>query len=151
MPSQLPAPPADVAALVDGLRPALLRLSRKLRRESHQLGLSPIDMFVLAGVKLRPGVGVCELADDEQISRPTMSAHVKRLEAAGWIERQAPDASDKRRVGLALTHAGAEALEAVRRQRNDWLAARLGALSPQAREALRQAIGPLSQLAGDRP
>jgi len=82
-------------------------------------------------VRKKPGVGVSELADFERMSRPSMSAHVKRWRPAGWIARQAPDAEDKRRVGLALTVAGGKALDAVRRRRNDWLARQLTASRPR--------------------
>lgn len=143
-------PDPDVLALVEGLRPALLRLSRLLRRESQSLGLSPLDAMILGAIKKHPGIGLSDLADHEQMSRPTMSAHVKRLEAAGWIARQAPDSDDKRRIGLAITPKGGKALDAVRRRRNDWLAARLSTLSPQARAAIAAAIGPLEQVSGDR-
>ena len=142
--------PADITALADALRPALLRLSRQLRKESQRFGMSPLDAMLLGLVKHREGIGVSELADLEQMSRPTMSSHVKRLEQAGWIARRAPDSDDKRRVGLAVTPAGRRALDAVRRQRNDWLAGRLAQQSPQAREILRAAVGPLAQIAGDK-
>ena len=146
-----PRPSPDVAALAEGLRPALLRLSRKLRQESQRVGLSPLDVILLGWVKKCDGIGVSELADNEQLSRPTMSAHVKRLEASGWLRRLAPDSGDKRRVGLTLTPAGLKALDAVRRRRNDWLAKQLATLSPEARAAVAAAIGPLEQIAGDRP
>ena len=145
-----PIPSAEVAALAEGLRPVVLRLSRHLRRQSHSLGLSPLDAMILGGILKKDGIGVSELADREQMSRPTMSAHVKRLEAAGYIARLAPDSEDKRRVGLTLTPAGRKALEAVRRRRNDWLAQKLAVLSPEACAALEAAIGPLGQLAGER-
>jgi DNA-binding MarR family transcriptional regulator len=80
-----------------------------------------------------------------------MSAHVKRLEAAGWIARQEPHADDKRRVGLTLTPAGARTLEAVRRRRNDWLARQLSTLPADGRAALLAAIAPLEQIGGERP
>jgi DNA-binding MarR family transcriptional regulator len=143
-------PAADVSALADGLRPALLRISRQLRREAQPLGLSPLDATLLTAVSKREGVGVSELAELEQTSRPTMSAHVKRLEAAGWLKRLPPPSDDKRRFGLVISPAGKKALDAVRRRRNDWLEARLAALTPEAREALRQALGPLGQIAGER-
>ena len=141
---------ADISALADALRPALLRLSRQLRKESQRFGMSPLDVMLLGLVKHREGIGVSELADLEQMSRPTMSSHVKRLEQAGWIARQAPDSDDKRRVGLVITPAGRRAMDAVRRQRNDWLAGRLAGLTPEARELVRAAIGPLSQIAGEK-
>jgi DNA-binding MarR family transcriptional regulator len=149
MTARPPHPSSDVQALAEALRPALLRLGRKLRRESQALGLSPLDAMLLGAVRKKPGVGVSELADFERMSRPSMSAHVKRLEAAGWIVRRAPDSDDRRRVGLSLTPAGAKALDAVRRRRNDWLARHLSALSPRDREALAAAIGALEQIAGD--
>lgn len=144
-------PPADVQALAEGLRPVLLRLSRQLRREAQSLGLSPLDAMILGAIRKHEGIGVSELADHEQMSRPTMSAHVKRLEAAGWIARLAPDSEDKRRVGLTVTAAGGRALDAVRRRRNDWLARRLSNLPPEARAAIQAAIGPLEQISGERP
>ena len=143
-------PDSDLFLLAESLRPALLRLSRQLRRESQRLGLSPLDAILLGLIYKRPGVGVSELAELEMIAKPTMSAHIKRLEADGWIARQAPDSEDRRRVGLAVTPAALTALEAVRRQRSDWLARRLEALSPEARDALRADIAPLEQLAGER-
>ncbi len=139
-----------MVALAEALRPALLRASRQLRREAQKAGVSALDAQLLMVIRKNPGVGAGELADREQMTRPSMSGHVKRLEAAGWIERDPAGSEDRRRVGLRLTGAGQTALEAIRRRRNDWLAARLGALSPQARDALAAAIGPLGHLAGDR-
>ena len=143
-------PAADVSALADGLRPALLRISRHLRREAQPLGLSPLDATLLTAVSKREGVGVSELAELEQTSRPTMSAHVKRLQAAGWLKRLPPPPDDKRRFGLVISAAGRKALDAVRRRRNDWLEARLAALDPDAREALKHALEPLARIAGER-
>jgi DNA-binding MarR family transcriptional regulator len=150
MTTTLLRPGADVSALADALRPALLRISRQLRREAQPLGLSPLDATLLTAVSKREGVGVSELAELEQTSRPTMSAHVKRLEAAGWLKRLPPPSDDKRRFGLVISATGRKALDAVRRRRNDWLEARLAALEPDARDALRQALGPLAQIAGER-
>jgi DNA-binding MarR family transcriptional regulator len=143
-----PSPP-DVSVLADGLRPSFLKIGRLLRREAQSVGLSPLDATLVNAVSKREGVGVSELAELEQTSRPTMSAHVKRLEAAGWIKRLPPPDEDKRRFGLALTPSGRKALDAVRRRRNDRLAERLAKLTPEARAALAEAIGPLAQLAGD--
>jgi len=150
MTTLLDRPDQDVSTLADALRPSLLKISRQLRREAQPLGLTPLDVTLLSTVGKREGVGVSELADLEQTSRPTMSAHVKRLEAAGWICRLPPPAEDKRRFGLVITQAGKKALDAVRRRRNDWLAHRLAALSPGARAALAKAAGPLAQIAGGR-
>ncbi len=150
MTTVLDRPDQDVFSLAEALRPSLLKISRTLRREAQPLGLSPMDVTLLSQIGKREGIGVSELADLEQTSRPTMSAHVKRFEAQGWVRRLPPPAEDRRRFGLVITAAGKKALDAVRRRRNDWLAARLAALSPAARAALAQASGALAQIAGER-
>jgi DNA-binding MarR family transcriptional regulator len=140
----------DILPLADALRSALLKVSRALRREAQRAGVSALDAQVLGVVKKYAGIGVSELAEREQMTRASMSGHVKRLEAAGWIARAAPDHDDRRRVGLALTAKGAKALDAIRRRRNDWLAGRLAKLSDAERSALAAAAGPLVRLAEDR-
>ena len=137
--------PTDPAQLAEALRPALLRVARRLRLEAQKAGVSALDAVILGQIHRRPGVGVCDLADAEQISRPTMSGHVKRLEAAGWVVR-AEVAEDARRAGLQVTPAGERRLETIRRLRNDWLAARLARLEPDDREDLARAAPALLRL-----
>jgi len=149
MNAQIPSE-RDVLPLVDALRSPLLRLSRALRREAQRAGVSALDAQLLGVVRKNAGIGVSELADLEQMTRASMSSHVKRMEAAGWIARAAADAADRRRVGLTLTAKGARALDAIRRRRNDWLAARLARLSREERALLAAAAGPLARLAEDR-
>ena len=140
----------DILPLVDALRSPLLRLARALRREAQRAGVSALDAQLLGVVKKSGGIGVSDLADREQMTRASMSSHVKRMEAAGWIARAAANADDRRRVGLTLTAKGGKALDAIRRRRNDWLAARLAGLSREERAALAAAVGPLARLAEDR-
>ncbi|MBS0411340.1 MAG: MarR family transcriptional regulator [Proteobacteria bacterium] len=140
----------DIVDLAEVLRPALLRTSRALRREAQRAGVSALDAQILGAVKKNPGIGVSALADREQMTRPSMSSHVKRLEASGWLGRDEASQDDRRRVGIRLTPKGLKALDAIRRRRNDWLAARLSLLTPEARAALAAAAEPLARLAGDR-
>jgi|SRR5579859_168870 len=135
----------DVLTLAEALRGPLLRVSRKLRQEGQKAGLTAQETLILGYLKKNPGAGVSELADMEQISRPTMSSHVKRLERAGWLTRT-DDAQDGRRQGLTVTAAGARKHEAIQRLRNDWLAARLSNLTPNERERLMSAAAPLLRL-----
>jgi DNA-binding MarR family transcriptional regulator len=149
----MPAPLAeslDISALAEILRAPLLRVSRKLRQEAQKVGLSAQDALILGYVRKNPGVGVSALADFDQISRPTMSSHVKRLEAAGWLSRT-DNAEDGRRSGLNLTAAGLRKIETLRRHRNDWLAARLVRLTPAERERLAEAAAPLLKLVSLAP
>jgi DNA-binding MarR family transcriptional regulator len=135
----------DLSALAEALRGPLLRVSRKLRQEAQKAGLSVQDALILGYVRKHPGAGVSELADADQISRPTMSTHVKRLEAAGWLTRSG-HAEDGRRSGLAVTAAGGRKLDAIQRLRNDWLSARLALLTDAERARLADAAAPLLRL-----
>jgi DNA-binding MarR family transcriptional regulator len=144
------ADPVDVAALAEALRAPFLKVSRRLRQAGQKAGLTAQETVILAYLKKNPGAGVSELADFEQISRPSMSSHVKRLEAAGWITRT-DDAEDGRRQGLTVTPAGLRKHAAAQALRNDWLAARLRRLSPAEREALMAAAAPLLKLASVEP
>ena len=136
---------AETLALADNLRAPLLRVARRLRQEAQRAGSSALDALILGHIRRHPGVGVSELAQAEQISRPSMSGHVKRLEAAGWVSR-IDDANDGRRSGLRITPQGEAQVNAVRQRRNDWLADRLARLTPEARAALAAAGPPLLQL-----
>lgn len=141
------AAPAElsVTVLADALRPALLRVSRRLRQEAQKAGLSAQDALLLGAIKKRPGIGVSALAEAEHTSKPTMSSHVKRLEALGLVARSDDDA-DARRSGLTITPAGGRKLEAIRRQRNDWLAGRLATLTQAEQSILAAAAAPLLKL-----
>jgi DNA-binding MarR family transcriptional regulator len=145
MPAAPDAETDDIFALAEALRAPILKVSRKLRQQGQKVGLSAQDALILGYLKRNPGAGVSALADFEQISRPTMSSHVKRLEAAGWLSRT-DDAEDGRRQGLTVTPAGARKHEAIQRRRNDWLAARLVRLSGAERDVLLAAAGPLLKL-----
>ena len=138
----------DVRGLAEALRPALLRVSRQLRREAQRAGASALDAQLLGVIKKHPGIGVSDLADYEQMAKPTMSSHVKRLEEAGWVARDEALAEDRRRVGIRLTTQGEDALDVIRQRRNDWLAGRLSGLSASDRAALEAAAAPLLRLAG---
>lgn len=136
----------SVVELADALRPGVMRLSRRLRNEAQKAGLSAQDAILLGLVKARPGIGVSGLAEAEQTSKPTISGHIKRLEAEGLVVRDA-DAEDGRRSGLTLTRLGVRKLEQIRAQRNDWLAKRLAKLEPAEREQLAAAAAALFKLA----
>lgn len=135
----------QVHKLAEQLRPAFLRIARHLRREAQRLGLSALDAQLLGLVWEKPGIGVSELAELEHMSRPAMSAHMKRLVDAGWIARQTmAKNADRRHVGLVMTDEGNKVLAAIIRQRGDWLAARLSALSPEHYAVLEAALEPLT-------
>lgn len=140
-------PRGELEDVAEVLRPAILRLSRRLYREAQKIGASALDVQLLSVIKARPGIGVNELAAKERMSAPTMSAHVKRLERAGWVLREAePESGDRRRAPLRLSPDGASALEAIRRSRTDFLLDRLAGLDPEEFFLLRAAVPALQKL-----
>ena len=136
---------ADPVALANDLRPILLRLSRELRKETEDLGVTGRQVTLLWLIRNHPGLSLRELAAEERISAPALSGHVDRLEKAGLIERARDDA-DRRRVGLTLTEEGVKLLRRVRARRTSWLADRLKGLEPDELDAVEAAIAPLRAL-----
>jgi DNA-binding MarR family transcriptional regulator len=141
----MPVMTLEPLAVANRLRPALLKLARELRRESHALGVTGGQVSLLFQIQLNRGIGVRDLAALERISPASMSSHVDRLERAGLIQRT-PDPSDRRRQGLSLSGEGERVLRSVRSRRTAWLAARLQQLSPEELAALDAAVAPLLAL-----
>jgi DNA-binding MarR family transcriptional regulator len=135
-------------AVANRLRPALLKLARELRRESHALGVTGGQVSVLFQIQQNRGIGVRDLAALERVSPASMSSHVDRLERAGLIQRT-PDPSDRRRQGLSLSTEGERVLRSVKSRRTAWLASRLQQLSPDEVAALDAAVEPMLALIED--
>jgi len=136
---------ADPLTAANLLRPVLLRLSRELRQETEQLGVTSRQVTLLWLIRGNPGMSLRELAAEERISAPALSGHVDRLEKAGLLAR-VRDESDRRRVGLALTDEGERLLRRVRARRTTWLADRLRGLDDDELAAVEAAIEPLGKL-----
>jgi DNA-binding MarR family transcriptional regulator len=130
------------------LRPALLKLARELRRESHALGVTGGQVTLLIQIRRHRGLGVNDLAALERISPAAMSGHVDRLEKAGLVTRT-PHESDRRKHVLALTDEAERVLRSVKSRRTAWLAARLKTLEPEELRAVDEAIEPLFKLLED--
>ncbi len=131
--------------LAEELRPSFLKLGRELRRETAKSGISALDVQIIGAVRRNPGIGVSGLAKSEQMSSPSMSAHVKRLEAAGLLAREVAADGDQRRARLVLTPKAMRSAMAVRQSRTDWLAARLARLDAGQLRALA-AVAPILAL-----
>ena len=135
-------------AVANRLRPALLKLARELRRESHAFGVTGGQVSLLFQIQRHRGIGVRSLAALERISAAAMSGHVDRLERAGLV-RRTPDLDDRRRHGLSVTDEGERVLRSVKSRRTAWLSARLEQLSPDELAALDAAVEPLLSLLED--
>ncbi|MEZ2221184.1 MarR family winged helix-turn-helix transcriptional regulator [Rhizobium sp. RCC_161_2] len=136
----------EATALAEALRPALHRLHRQLKRETGDIGISPLQALLLVGIIWQPGIGVAELARLEKLRGPTISGHIKAMEREGLVARAAPDPHDRRRNGLIATDKGRALIKRIKQRRTDWLASELARLSPEARAAIRAAVGPLGDI-----
>jgi DNA-binding MarR family transcriptional regulator len=135
-------------AVANRLRPALLKVARELRRESHALGVTGGQVSLLFQISRNRGIGVRGLAALERMSAAAMSGYVDRLERAGLVQRT-PDEKDRRRHGLSVTAEGERVLRSVRSRRTAWLASRLEHLSPEELDAVDAAVEPLLRLLGE--
>ncbi len=133
-------PTMGSARLAAQLRPSILRLSRNLRRQAAQQGASSLDVQILASIHDEPGITVAELAAIEQMTRPSMSEHIKRLVLRGYVQR-ADANSDKpgSPIELRLTRSGKSFLSGVGKRKSDWLTERLSQLSAHERSDLDRA------------
>jgi DNA-binding MarR family transcriptional regulator len=135
----------EPVAVANRLRPALLKLARELRRESHALGVTGGQVSLLFQISRNRGIGVRDLAALERMSPAAMSGYVDRLERAGLVAKT-QDTKDRRRQGLSVTDEGERVLRSVKSRRTAWLAARLERLPPEEVEAIDAAVEPLLRL-----
>ena len=78
------------------------RLVRKrFDMRANALGLTRAQWRVLARLRRREGINQKELADILEIENITLTRHIDRLEAKGWVERPR-DPSDRRAWNLYL-------------------------------------------------
>ena len=135
-----------VAGLASSLRPAVLRLARRLRQlRDDSLDLNSNQLSAMA-VLLNSGDQLMgELAAAEKVQPPSMTRIVNGLEQLGYVARR-PDPRDRRQCLVALTPPGREVLLANRRKRDAWLAVRIAELTQAERDVLSQAVAILDKV-----
>jgi len=139
-------PPAELASR---LRLVVMRLSRRLRQ--HAPGdITPSQMSALATVVVEGRITLSGLAEAERVQPPSITRVVDVLVGRGLVTRT-PSREDRRVAWVEPTAAGRELIEAVRRERDAYLAQRLRTLSADDRAVLARAAVLLEQLrAGPR-
>ena len=139
----------DPHELAGALRLSVTRLARLLRQQD-QTGLAPTLTVALATINREGPLTLGELAAAEQVTAPTITKVVEKLEAHGFVTRHA-DEQDRRVCRVRVTPAGRKQLDTVRRRRTAWLSSRLKTLSPDELERLAAAADVLEKLtAADR-
>ena len=101
------------------LRHSLGRLVRTLRRHDED-DLSPTVASILFAVGREGPLTAGDIARRERLAKPSVTAAIEKLAAAGLVERRADD-SDGRVVWVAITAAGRRRIDA-RRARPDRVA-----------------------------
>jgi DNA-binding MarR family transcriptional regulator len=139
-----PTATPDPVEIAGRLRLSTTRLARILRQQD-QLGLTPTLTAALATIGREGPLTLGELAASEQVSPPTITRVVGKLEAAGLVRRR-PDPADGRVSRVELCPAGRRQLEAGRTRRTAWLATRLRDLPPEDLARLHEAAGILERL-----
>ena len=138
----------EPATLASDLRVVIGQLIRRLRAERRDLSLAQVT--VLGRLDRAGPSGVSDLAAGERVRPQSMAATVAALASAGLVSRT-PDPGDGRRVLIALTPAGREALAADRRIREGWLADAIRRdLSTKERRTLADAAALLARIAETR-
>lgn len=110
--------------------------------EVRAQGLETKELFLLG--KLDDHPYPADLARALLTPKPTITFMVKRLEAAGFIQRQT-DAGDLRRFRLTLTRSGRKALEAARVILEEAFGRRLARLSASERAELARILALLAE------
>ncbi|MEP7202208.1 MAG: MarR family transcriptional regulator [Ilumatobacteraceae bacterium] len=130
--------------LANTLRPTITRLARRLRQQDHT-GLGPTTTAALISIKKHNGPTHGELAAIEQVSPPTITSVVGKLEGLGLVAREI-GTTDRRVTRIRITPAGLEQLDEVRTRRTSWLASQLASLTDDERQRLIEAADVLAKL-----
>jgi len=112
---------------------------------THGVRLSLAAARILARLLDNGPTRISYLAEQEHCSQPTITNHIKRLEAAGLVER-ALDPHDARAWRITLTAAGHQELATMRRLLGASLEPYLAHLSGRDRKALRDGIEAMRRL-----
>ncbi|BAK37731.1 putative MarR family transcriptional regulator [Microlunatus phosphovorus NM-1] len=118
-------------------------LVRRLPSDGMELSLAAAR--VLARIKDNGPCRISDLAIQERSSQPTITNHVKRLEAAGLVER-AMDPSDARAWLIELSPLGQQRLTELRRQMGTNVEPMLAKLNARERRALRNGLEVMQRL-----
>jgi DNA-binding MarR family transcriptional regulator len=144
IPMPVSSEPVVATELAARLRLIVVRLSRQLRRHDPS-GLSPALVSALGVVGRRGPLTPSELAEVEDVKRPTATRFIAILEDHGLVDRER-DPCDGRSYRVAATARGRALLAASRTARNAYLARGLATLEPGELESVDRALVVLERL-----
>lgn len=119
----------------------LMTVITSVTPEIVKLGLETKELFVLSEIDEHPHPA--HLASTLAMPKPTVTMHVKALEAAGFVRREI-DSSDLRRHRLLVTPSGRKILARGLALLSEAFGARLGRLSGAEQLQLKALLEKLS-------
>ena len=96
----------------------------------HTVDLPHAQLFLLLTLQDHGPSRVCELSQAMEISAPTVTGILDRLEKVGYVRRR-PDTADRRVINITLTPSGLRTAEKVRQGAKARWQAILEQLSPE--------------------
>lgn len=132
---------------ISDLRTVLARLVKKLRKKAVSgEHLSLTERSTMVQLQHNGPMLPSELAANEHITNQSMSQILAHLLELDYISR-APSDKDGRKVFITITEKGANILEQVRSERDEWLLRAIAeTCSAEEQETIKRAIIPLTKL-----
>jgi DNA-binding MarR family transcriptional regulator len=130
--------------VADQLHSAAIHLLRRLRVRDRETNVGPAQLSALSVLVFGGPKSLGELADAEQVRRPTMSRIVAGLQRSGLVRRHATE--DGRRVRLEASPKGVSLMWEARKRRVESLANAVGILPENEKQQLREALTLLQQV-----
>jgi DNA-binding MarR family transcriptional regulator len=137
-------PSSGASAEVERFRLVVLRLARRLRRQSAA-GVTPSQATALSSLARNGSMAIGKLAEREQITKSSVTRLVGKLEELGLITRAA-DPADGRSWVVDITDQGQGYLEEADRRAGEYLARQFDALSARDRRAIVSSLPALERL-----
>ena len=135
----------DLHGLGEELITTAARMVRWAPKDGFPISLAATRL--LARLQDNGPTRISDLAIAERCSQPTITNHVKRLEAAGLVARQV-DPGDARAWIINLTETGQQQLANIRDSLGTSLEPHLAAMSRKDRKALQEGIAAMRRLMG---
>jgi DNA-binding MarR family transcriptional regulator len=145
----IPTTSVPLPEVASRLRLAVMRLSRRLRQHAPG-GVTPSQLSALSTVVAEERITLSQLALAERVQPPSITRVVDVLVTDGFATRTQSE-EDRRVAWVEPTPDGRALVEAVRRQRDAYLAQRLATLTPEDVAVLARAAELLEQLRADLP
>jgi len=136
---------SEVESLAEGLGGFSDRLKELLRRELLSAECTVTQARTLATLRSEGPLRLTDLAQLQQVTQPSMSILVARMEGRGLVQKR-HDPDSPRATRVSITGTGRALLDELLARRSDVLRDRLEALSEEELESLSAALPALEKL-----